>query len=763
MNTNYSFPRRQQAPTQPFDAPTESGASPSQSDARKSSALRASVLDAALQLGFGSDSQVAKWMFNDGDDENEDLPSPGLTAGSTAPSVSDDSSSYMAPRPAPTFSPPVFPVKANHLRRPSSEPFAHVTQPSDISQESDSLFDKPPQKPRNKLVKKRSDGHISDGGYLSESVTRKKPGKDLSKAEKKELERIITQREKEEKKQRKAAKKMEKESGFTTGYDTDAVDATSNVKKSKKKSKVKSNPDGGFETDDGNMSSTSSKKPKSKFFRLGNRSKGEVDREEESEIPPVPELPPIHPIADKFATTLSLDIIDARSLTPTPAASLYSSQPSFTSSFETSRTIPALPNESTTTLSTLDMAPSRPSADSSLSCSTATAHASGDSFSRPITPYQDNPSRVAELDDHEVAPKPPKLIIPSPNSYEPFIRRSPQNTPLRSPNPSRLNLPSRPVGLPASPRPADAAQIPVGSCRSPVPHSARSLETFSSQAGLPTPVSPLYTESTRLRPGPSPTPNGRTSPSALSVMASSEYIVTSPLPSPRVPSSQYGVPPPTPPPTSPLPPPPQESYGRSSPYPSRSPFPNVSAGLEARVRSQRYNRDIYARPARAVRSEDGHGLPPSANRGFERGRRHQSANAAPTTMSSTVTSSPEREYEPESMYPSPVEGMHDILARYQHVEPHKEVGSALARNQSIKYWSHTRAASDVDDDESHYPDDEAGEEWRYSIMDGDKSQEAHNRLLDHISYDDSDHMVPSSPFTHQVHGIPAGAVKPGWI
>ena len=70
MNANFVFPAQPSAPTpRPPPARKQEESAP-----RDSSALRASVLDAALELGIGSNSLVTDWMFNnavDEEDENE--------------------------------------------------------------------------------------------------------------------------------------------------------------------------------------------------------------------------------------------------------------------------------------------------------------------------------------------------------------------------------------------------------------------------------------------------------------------------------------------------------------------------------------------------------------------------------------------------------------------------------------------------------------------------------------------------------------------
>lgn len=65
MNASFTFPRPQ--PPVPRPAPVArllSSQSPDLAGSRESNALRASILDTALELGISSNSLVADWMFN---------------------------------------------------------------------------------------------------------------------------------------------------------------------------------------------------------------------------------------------------------------------------------------------------------------------------------------------------------------------------------------------------------------------------------------------------------------------------------------------------------------------------------------------------------------------------------------------------------------------------------------------------------------------------------------------------------------------------
>ncbi|KAF8903389.1 hypothetical protein CPB85DRAFT_1024733 [Mucidula mucida] len=116
--------------------------------------------------------------------------------------------------------------------------------------------------------------------------------------------------------------------GYATGYETDSVPPSLGGKKSgktrlkKKKSKAAVAADAGYETDDGYVSSGTTKGKKSRLFRLGNRSKTNLQAEEPPPPPPLPELPaPVFrlPIAARFATTLGDFNANATAEPPLPA------------------------------------------------------------------------------------------------------------------------------------------------------------------------------------------------------------------------------------------------------------------------------------------------------------------------------------------------------------------------------------------------------------------------------------------------------------
>ncbi|KAF5375933.1 hypothetical protein D9615_008278 [Tricholomella constricta] len=74
MDNSFTFPR----PQAPIPRPAPTHSSPASPVNRESNALRASVLDVALQLGIGSNSLVADWMFNNSLTEEDEEPAGNL-------------------------------------------------------------------------------------------------------------------------------------------------------------------------------------------------------------------------------------------------------------------------------------------------------------------------------------------------------------------------------------------------------------------------------------------------------------------------------------------------------------------------------------------------------------------------------------------------------------------------------------------------------------------------------------------------------------
>ncbi|TFY70587.1 hypothetical protein EVG20_g2423 [Dentipellis fragilis] len=224
---------------------------------RNSNALRASVLDAALQLGIGSSRTVENWMFNsvteEDEEEPEDAPTPALTSTST---TSEESS--------PSFSLPT--VTGRPDTAYTEEWKAHIAHPQDAHLLPAASPAKPASK--SKLRKPRKDGYESDGGYVSESGRK-------DKAKKKEKE--------------KKSKKGKDTDGTETEMESDGEHLSGMKKKKSKKEKKSKKDDDGYDTSDGGyLSEASGGKKKRSFFRLGSKSK------KSAAVPATPVLPPSH-------------------------------------------------------------------------------------------------------------------------------------------------------------------------------------------------------------------------------------------------------------------------------------------------------------------------------------------------------------------------------------------------------------------------------------------------------------------------------------
>ncbi|KAF9782509.1 hypothetical protein BJ322DRAFT_1111368 [Thelephora terrestris] len=142
------------------------------------SVLRASVLDAAIELGIGNKT-VAKWMFSpveEGDEEDEpeqvqttsELPNHTSEEHSQLPTSAQYSWNHQS-------------LPQGHAVNGGSTHAAHIST-SSASTHSNHLL--PPASPRklsyNKLRKAKPDGYDTDGGYVSDA-TRKKSKKSKKK------------------------------------------------------------------------------------------------------------------------------------------------------------------------------------------------------------------------------------------------------------------------------------------------------------------------------------------------------------------------------------------------------------------------------------------------------------------------------------------------------------------------------------------------------------------------------------------------------
>lgn len=364
MNTNFVFPRPQPSALRPRPAQaaklSSSLSSPNLAGSRDSNALRASILDVALELGIGSNPLVTDWMFNNAlqeEDEvsffpsssiavvlhvnsllllfyQEPVPSPGLTYGSptSEESMLSLSSSLLHPK----YHRDPHGVNFNlnqdvNKLRPllvqqghagivglgdTDSQYSNADEAAsnasfrnfqtigvnDTSIASSNIID--PKRPSVRKLRKKfpgRDGYESDGGYISEKKAKKKEifgdGMDVKQQDRKKKKNFI-----------QIINKISSDLP-TKGYesDGDVSLALSESKKGKtKKSKTK-NPskDIGYETDGGYQSSV--KKSKTRFFKLKS-SKSDLHAAPSGSVPALPKsgekIVPL-PIAGKFATTLS--------------------------------------------------------------------------------------------------------------------------------------------------------------------------------------------------------------------------------------------------------------------------------------------------------------------------------------------------------------------------------------------------------------------------------------------------------------------------
>ncbi|KAJ7183149.1 hypothetical protein C8R46DRAFT_1209317 [Mycena filopes] len=535
MNANFTFPARQPIPRPPPPAQTEP-------INRESNALRASVLDAALELGFGANGAVANWMFNNTlEEEDEDVEEDPIGRGplsatsdeyapgvySTPPTSIESHSESYHPTPSPTPNPAT----------PPQIHFPPVPAPAVPS--------------GNKLRKQRRDGgYESDGGYVSDggkkarARTKSKP-KDPSPAPpiSEPMELIPLTKEERKKKKKEKPGKGSKDHGAET--DTEDIPKLAKSKSSKKAKKPSADAGTGYETDDGYASS----KPKgrSRFFSL--RRKGDSTSESPIEpVPPMPE-PPREvfqlPIASRFATTLAPDEGSASpSVTPSRAATplLPPSRP-----FASGSSSPS----SSSLNSLLTPADQDTFGSGSLSINSGGARPDEDSLRSAIEKNATN-RMVTFAASHESIPASPQ---PSPNATAPKSKFFNISYPLTRNEPADAKV--RPVPSPISLSPNTASGGGASRAASPMGSPYVLLTPINTSMAQPPPPRAL-------------SPSGYTD-----FEPSNDYIVPSRSGSPLPPSpnvlAYYDVPPPSPPPNAPLP-----RAPRAPPSAARDPTPGVA-------------------------------------------------------------------------------------------------------------------------------------------------------------------------------------------
>ncbi|KAJ7746644.1 hypothetical protein B0H16DRAFT_1692667 [Mycena metata] len=596
MDANFTFPAR------PKPTPRPAPASPPEPVNRESNALRASVLDAALQLGFGANGAVANWMFNNTLEEEDEEPEEDPIGRGPLSATSDE---Y-----APSSTPPTSTSSHSESYHPIPSPFSSpnpdtATSPQVHFPSTSTPVPAPTPTQSNKLRKQRRDGgYESDGGYVSDggkkarARTKSKP-KDPSPPSpppiSEPMELIpLTKEERKKKKKEKAGKGSKDHGGAET--DTEDVPKLSKSKSSKKSSKKPSTDAGtGYETDDGYVSSSGKPKTKgrSRFFSL--RRKGDSTSEAVVEpVPPMPE-PPREvfqlPIASRFATTLPPSEGSATPSTTSPsragtpllppsrpfafASGSGSSSPS--SSSANSLLTPAdqdtFGNGSLSINTAVGSARSVADEDSTLRSATETKSANRTvtfaSGHISIPPTQD------AFSSRSPSPQPPPNnthINPgSKSKFFNLLTRSESHQNIAPDSKANISYPITRVEPNAD---ADAAKAPrhVPSPISLSPNTASGASRATSAMGSPyVLLTPINTSMAPQR-APSPAPSGYTD-----FEGNGNYIVPSrsgsplPPPSPNV-LAYYDVPPPSPPPSGPLP----RAPRGAPPSAARDPTPGVA-------------------------------------------------------------------------------------------------------------------------------------------------------------------------------------------
>ncbi|KAJ7914938.1 hypothetical protein B0H13DRAFT_2001733 [Mycena leptocephala] len=264
MDASFRFPAR------PSPIPRPSAVqSPTEPVHRESRAIRASVLDVALELGLGANGTVANWMLNNSleeEEEEEDTVGKG-------PPLSATSDEYG------TYSTPPTSVSSH------SETFYPNTASPDPSTATPQVHF--PAMPAPK----------------ARARTKSKTAKDAPPALPISEPMELIPLSKEERKKKKKTTKSSKDHGA----ETDTEDQ-----------KPSTEGGAGYETDDGYVSSSGKPKPKgrSRFFSLRKKSDPMPEPTVVEPVPPMPEREVFDlPIASRFATTLG-----ANSAAPSRAA-----------------------------------------------------------------------------------------------------------------------------------------------------------------------------------------------------------------------------------------------------------------------------------------------------------------------------------------------------------------------------------------------------------------------------------------------------------
>ncbi|KAJ7841306.1 hypothetical protein B0H14DRAFT_1045960 [Mycena olivaceomarginata] len=539
MDTNFTFPARPGPVPRPQPVHT-----PSEPPNRESNAIRASVLDAALQLGFGANGGLADWMSNNAVNEEEEDDEDTTSKGPLS-ATSDEygNYSYSTPPTSTSSHSEIFHPPQPQVHFPA-QPVAVISTPFP--------FPEPPPAPSasssgNKLRKaRRADGYESDGGYVSDGGkkarvrTKSKTAKDappptMAIGEPMELV-ALTKEEKKRRKKELGKLSPSKDNGAETDAE-DAVKAKSKPPKPKKKEKKPSTDAGGYETDDGYVSSSGKKATKTgrgRFFSLRRKPSSDTASEAPPPVPElVPDLPPMPefdlPIASRFATTFEGGS-GAPSRSETPL--LPPSRP-FAS--------PGMGNSGSST--------------SSLSSSSNSLLTPGDQDSlasaRGGVRFADDVGDQLNSRANSGSNSPPSTASGGKSKFFGFSRSGSSNS------------------LDGSPKQAKHVPSPIATLSPSAPNSALDARSPSPIAGSPFVV--LTPINTNINSGYAPPRAVSPSPSAATnnIVPSSDFIIPSRSGSPLPPSPNvlayynYDPVPPSPPPTMPLPRAPPSSSGRA--------------------------------------------------------------------------------------------------------------------------------------------------------------------------------------------------------
>ncbi|KAL7278161.1 hypothetical protein ACG7TL_008133 [Trametes sanguinea] len=561
----------------------------------RTSGLRASILESALELGIASNRTVANWMFNsvpevDEEAENEDTTSPSLTYASTATSEESNLSAGLAQRAQPGVGILVngkdislsLDTSVQDSQRTGHSP--ERTTPPDSTQRtlqfdlratpeprmyspSPSPATAPSPQPKSKLSKLRrknkpDGGYESDGGYMSDggkTKEKEKKSRMFGRSKKSETDAGATDHETDggylseasvkKKKSKKEKKKPKNTDSPATDYETDKGYSSSFSKSRSRKQSVTSPVSGGEESDGGYLSEASSKKRR--FFRLNSKSRKKQDSFDSAEqAPPVPSLPPLTlPIADKWSRATTPQPADSRNVTPLPSDMSSVVRPS-QDTFMSTDTLTTTPD--TSTVESDEKRESTLSSDDGLTRAFMDAEsvrspsidvlASFSSFRRggPLSPSKLPFRNFGHGSDSPASPRSPLVPSLSPSKS---VRSRPQ---ISAPNTSNLAPKHVPVPLTLTPP-------------TPTTSSPRYPTTPDSDYVLITPSGTAPTTPHALEQGHN---------SNLSVASSTTSSLNGP-PSPGLSRPKglghYDLPPPSPPPRGPLPDVPSDISRSTSP------------------------------------------------------------------------------------------------------------------------------------------------------------------------------------------------------